>query len=264
LSDHLFAACHWLQNEVRTGAHGLLRAGADDWHRFLNVAGAGGRAESVVNTSLLIYALDLLLALPDNYRPEPVVAEKLTAWQRQLMAAVNSTFDGNWFRRGYSGTSRAIGSIATDRVFIDAQAWAVLARCGTANQRELALEQVLGKCAGEPAHCTISAPYQPPPPADISNCRTPAGVGFNGGVSPAACAWLVWALAEAGHKDKALLLWEQFALRTLTERFPSAARGTTDPNGCLAAGDAPFPAGNNTITPHLWAWQHFAMKKILE
>ena len=61
---------------------------------------------------------------------------------RQLQAAVGRTFDRGWFIRAYDDNHQPVGGY-DDRLFLNAQSWAVLGKCGTEEQRRLALENAV-------------------------------------------------------------------------------------------------------------------------
>ena len=270
--DHLCSAYHWLSYELRTGPNGHVRLLAGDWNRFLDKAGALGQGESVLNTAMLCYALRPLVDIARR-REDNELAEDAAAWHRRLAEAVGEAFDGGWFIRAYTDHGTSIGNAASGRLFADVQAWAVLARCGTPTQRAQALRATLERCASEEGLTSLSRPYPCPPPAEISSIQLLSGDRENGGVSAAVWAWLIWALATEGQKEKAFPQWELASLRQrsagarpLPPELVTASEWTSSgATGGRAGLPAPVDglAGDCFPAAAAFAWQGFAMRKLL-
>ncbi|OPZ25303.1 MAG: hypothetical protein BWZ02_02520 [Lentisphaerae bacterium ADurb.BinA184] len=271
--DRLCAAATWAMREVSTGARGLMRCGAGDGNPLLDRAGRQGRGESFVTTAQVVCAMAFLdeafEADADLARRDDLQA--LRRWRRELMQALEAAFDTAWFRRGYSDAGQPIGGAAEGRVFMDAQAWALLARAGTAQQREQAIAAVLGAADAAPCPAGLSLPYPLPPPAGITSLYALAGEGPNGGVSPFDWACLLWGMTEAGARKQALEEWPRLTFRRLAADFNLPPHGPTDRWGMLATSLLPHRAGAADVSPYpgplsrldLFAWPWFSLSKIL-
>ncbi len=274
LWEHLLRAEMFVTHEIGCGPRGLIRWGRHDLNGWIDQPGRRGRGESVLNTAMLIYCLDQLGQLALARDPQDPLAARLEADRRRLLAACEATFDKQWFVRGYTDDGRPLGNLNEGRLFLDVQAWAVLAKCGSMQQRQQALRSALSACAADPGPRCLSAPYPVPPPTDVATVHVLPGHGLNGGVCPSATAWFVWALASEGMMEQALSAWQNLAFRQILECVPCPPSGITDRWGCVASGLAGPAAGfpslpessSNTWLPtaDLFLWQHFAMSRILE
>ena len=271
LWHHLRLAFRWLRDEIGTGAHGLVRILAGDSNAFLNWVGREGRGESVLNTAMALYALDRLESLA-RHRRDPRFADEISGWASELRTAAGRAFDQGWFGRACTDDGRLLGGAADDRLFLDVQAWALLARCGTTEQREAAVQNTLARNQTETGLCLLSNPFPPPPPAEVSDQPLPAGDGENGGVSLPVTAWFVWGLASQGRRDLASAAGEMLSQRRLQQDFPelSPAQRTALPVfSSSRAGSRAGGPGFRTIQPQ-WAlpelqalaWLEFALRRI--
>lgn len=214
LWEHLTQAWRWIRIEIGAGRHGLLRLLAGDWCGWLDRAGREWRGESVVTTAMAVYAAERL-ARWARHRGDTTAAALFETARDEYRRAVGDAFDARagWFRRGHADSGAAIGDTGDGRLFLDAQAWAVLACCGTQVQRESALEHALAANGAAAGLALVSPPWPPPPDPALTSRFLPSGEGPNGGVSQAANAWLVWALAATGRREAAIGLVEKMALR---------------------------------------------------
>ncbi len=269
--EHLRLAYQWIRDDVRQGHHGLIRMLAGDWNGYLNRVGVDGKGESVLNTAMTCYALQRLEEIART-REEFDFADQLSVWNQKLRMAVGDAFDGAVFLRAYSDNDYPVGTAAESRIFPAVQAWAVLACCGTADQRKLALANTL-KEKTEPAIAMISRPYPLPPPHHISDLALAPGEGENAGIAMAVAAWFVWALASEGHRDLALQEWERLSVRRrAAEAQDLPAALLTNLSFCDSS-HARHQAGLCAVrelqrgaclpTAHAVAWQDFALRKIV-
>ena len=165
-----------------------------------------------------------------------------------------------------------MGTYSENRLFINAQSWAALGKCGTEEQRERALLNAVKKCHTDIGMTLMSKPYSSPPPSDISLCPIPSGEGENAGIWPQTVYWMVWALAEAGLTELALEEWKAMSLKNHSRLFPYVPYGIFNGPDCYSSKYARGREGRTQIqlinraesTPMnpIVAWQAFAMKKI--
>ncbi len=214
LWEHLAQAWRWVRVEIGAGRHGLLRLLAGDWCGWLDRAGRDWRGESVVTTAMAVYAAERLARWARNYG-DSTAATLFELARDEYRQAVGDAFDADagWFRRGYADSGAGIGDAGDGRLFLDAQAWAVLACGGTMAQRNAALDHALATNGAAAGLALVSLPWPPPPEPTLTSQFLPSGEGPNGGVSQAANAWLGWALATAGRREAAMALVEKMALR---------------------------------------------------
>lgn len=269
--DHLCRAYTWIRDELRQGAHGLIRMLAGDWSGYLNRVGVEDRGESVLNTAMASFSLHRFSELA-RHRDESRLADQVDEWNAQLRTSVGEAFDGRFFLRAYTDAGRPVGSLAERRVFTDVQAWAVLARCGTAQQRKQALEAVIQGKSDAPVPL-MSTPYPVLPPEHVSTTACYPGEGENGGVSLPVAAWFIWALVLEGSREQALREWERIAIRRRAAEADGLSAGLLSNlasvaswySGPLAGGAGLGDARAGMILPnaHAVAWQGFALRKIM-
>lgn len=267
--EHIRRACEWVRHELGAGAHGLTRILAGDWNGWLNRVGTAGRGESALNTAMLAWALRTLVGIARR-REEHLCAEQWESWRGELADAMALAFDQDRFRRGYTDRGQPVGAAEMGPIFADVQAWAVLARCGTVDQREKALQTALDHCL-TPFGIALVAPPPPPPPEFSSRSLSP-GLGQNGGTSATVSAWIAWALAVEGRPDRGFRVWEAASIRNRTtgpDAYPPGLVGLTDflnrmdcPIGpglppSISYGRQPFPEAA------AFAWRAFAMRRLL-
>ncbi len=271
LWDHLVAALGYVRDEVRCGRNGLVRILAGDSCAFLNGVGAAGQGESVLNSAMLVYALARLADLARDLG-NTLFADQAMVWHQLLSRAVGEAFDDNWFCRAFDDKGKAVGGSQEQRLFLDVQTWAVLAKCGTSAQRETALRQALERnCQGDYV-CSLSRPYGLPAPESVSRVALLPGDGENGGMLLPQVALFCWALVEQHMTEFALKPWENMAIRkrlglddapglaALHSHFEFSSQFA----GCRSGG-AGLAADRGTagLAAHAVAWQTFAMHKIL-
>ena len=271
--EHLQRACRWVRTELDVGTHELIRLLAGDWNCSLNRAGTDGHGESVLNSAMACYALQRLV-LQARRRDEQELADELDAWQRALRMAVGRAFDEHWFRRGYTDSGQPLGAGVQDRVYTAAQAWCVLARCGSLEQRRQAMTRTLAATRGiGPALPVISRPYTLPPAPNSGHAGEPPGEGWNSGISMEAGAWFAWALASEGDRKQALHEWERLSIRRRSAEAPhlsaallmnlAACNSSQATARCGQASTAQMAVGGWLPDARAVAWDTFALHRIL-
>ncbi|HOX39105.1 MAG TPA: hypothetical protein PL033_14060 [Candidatus Brocadiia bacterium] len=125
--EHVQLSFRHLTNRVGVGAHGMIRSGTGDWndgllplsgHPFIGFL----RGESAQNAALAA------LVLPAMARHLGNIAAGTAALMREFAAkqtdALKPMWTGEWMARGYTG--RGDEMFGRDRLFLDAQPFAVL------------------------------------------------------------------------------------------------------------------------------------------
>lgn len=270
--EHLRRAFYWVRDGIGRGRHGLVLIREGDWNDYLSLMGAEGHGESAMNSGMACRAFSTIAKFA-RQRGDDAFADELELYVRELREAMRAAFDGGWFVRGYTDSGKPVGSVAEDRVFINAQSWAALGGCGSPEQRREALENAVRKCHTDIGLTLMSRPFSSPAPGDISWCAIPAGEGENAGIWPQTIYWMVWALAEEGLLDLARQEWICGTLRNHARHFPRVPFGIFNGPDCFSSHWAKEREGWTQVQlidrarfvpmNPMVAWQGFAMRKIL-
>lgn len=144
-------------------------------------------------------------------RGDKARAERYRQEATRLATALQLSWDGEWYRRGYYDDGSPLGSALNDECKIDsiAQSWAVLSHAVPRRFAEQAMDAVrthlLRRASG--ILTLLSPPFDrtAQDPGYIKGY--PPGVRENGGQYTHAAVWTVMALAELGSGDEATELF---------------------------------------------------------
>ena len=269
MAERLLLAWRYLRNRIGLGPHGLIRVGSGDWNDPIS-AMAGSRrrfraaGESVYNSAFAVHVLPRAARLLATVDPD--AAEEMVRWADGLRAAVAAAWTGRWFLRAWDGTGGAIGR---DRLFLDANAWCLVAQIGTDEQRQ-ALVAAIAERLDDP--CPIGA-LSLDRPLDVRGGILAPGWDTNGGVWPVLTSLLTWGYALQDPPRAQRLLHKQLLAthaRTYPELWPGVWSGpdcynapyAMDPGGTFVQPATPmaeFPVMN----AHTHAGPLFALIKVL-
>ena len=269
--DHAKATFHFIKDKIGTGEQGLIRMLHGDWNDYLSKIGEDGNGQSVMNTGMMCKAL--ISCIEVARKIDDPIADQMQNYLEQLQSAVGKTFDEGWFIRAFDDDHQPVGGYQ-DRLFLNAQSWAVLGRCGTPEQRKLALENAVRYNSTPIGLTLMSKPYSSPTPENISWAPIPAGEGENAGIWPQTVGWFIWALAEEGMDALARQEWEKSTLHRHTLLFPEIPFGIINGPDCYSSvyakeregwtQQAMFDRMNQLPMLPIIAWQPFGLKKIIE
>ncbi len=183
----LLRTFRWMRERVGCGPHGLLRVGSGDWNDPITAFAPDRRAfhrhgESSFNSAMAVHVLPLAAALL------PDVEGEMHEFASRLRSALEASWNGAFFPRGFDGRGGAIGE---DRLFLDANAWCLIARIGSDAQRARLVEEI-------DARCLRPSPIGPlilDRPAHVRGGILPPGWDTNGGVWAAISALTAWGLS---------------------------------------------------------------------
>jgi cyclic beta-1,2-glucan synthetase len=207
----LFEHCQRaIDRGATSGVHGLPLMGGGDWNDGMNLVGKGGRGESTW-LGFFVYAVMLDFVPLCEARGDVALAERYRAHAARLASALEQTWDGEWYRRGYYDDGSPLGSAQNDECQIDsiAQSWAVLSRAAALDFGERSMDAVRTHLVRRAARVIVLLD----PPFDRSSQMPgyikgyPPGVRENGGQYTHAAAWVVMALARLGSGDEAAELF---------------------------------------------------------
>ncbi|MGS0998933.1 GH36-type glycosyl hydrolase domain-containing protein [Rhodanobacter sp. UC4451_H18] len=195
-----------IDTSLTRGAHGLPLIGTGDWNDGMNAVGAEGRGESSWLGWFVLATIDALA---------PVAAARGDAraahWRdcaTALRAALEQSWDGAWYRRGYYDDGTPLGSKDSEQCRIDtiAQSWSVL---GKATDREHTVQAMdsVDRLLIDHEH-KLARLFTPPfdqdgkkDPGYIKGY--PPGVRENGGQYTHGAIWSIFAWARLGDGDRA-------------------------------------------------------------
>ena len=174
------------------------------------------------------------------------------AWR--LSTALEQSWDGEWYRRGYDDDGTPLGSTQNDECKIDsiAQSWAVLSGAVPLRFAERAMDAVRTSLVsrGSQILLLLSPPFDrsTQDPGYIKGY--PTGVRENGGQYTHAAVWIVMALARLGSGDEAAELFHMLNPVNHARTPADVARYQTEPY--VMAGDV------YACAPHAgrggWSW----------
>jgi cyclic beta-1,2-glucan synthetase len=212
--------------------------GSGDWNDGMNHVGREGRGESAWLGFFLHATLDDFIPLCAA-RGEAARANRYRGDAKRLASALERTWDGEWYRRGYYDDGTPLGSAESDECRIDsiAQSWAVLSGAVPARFADRAMDSVRTHLVRRGARVVLLLA----PPFDRSSQTPgyikgyPPGVRENGGQYTHAAAWIVMALARLGSGDEAGELFHMLNPVNHTRTGPDVARYRGEPY--VVAGD---------------------------
>jgi len=207
LYDHCLRA---LNVSLSVGLHGLPLMGTGDWNDGMSLVGAGGKGESVW---LAWFLVSLLPAFADiaAQRGDSERADEYRRHATALKSAVESAWDGEWYRRAYFDDGTPLGSKENSECQIDAiaQSWAALSGAGDPARARQAMEAVDQRLVRRDDRLVLllTPPFDhmTPSPGDIQGYLP--GVRENGGQYTHAALWNVLAFAKLGDGDRAFELF---------------------------------------------------------
>ncbi len=186
--DHARAAFRHLTGVVGIGPHDMLRCVTGDWNDALIAfsrwyPSTWWRGESSLNAGLAAFALPAFADAIDG--ADPGFASVLREFAEMQVAALRELWAGEWVARGYLGYFDTV--LGKDRLFLDTQAFGVLAGVWDANQTNALFARIRSDCvAKQPAGALSMWPPMRGPLLD-------PGSDTNGGTWAAVDSWIAWA-----------------------------------------------------------------------
>lgn len=235
----LFEHCvRALERGLTSGAHGLPLMGGGDWNDGMNRVGREGRGESAW-LGFFLHAVLSDFAPLCAQRGDDARSARYLAEAARLASALERTWDGEWYRRGYYDDGTPLGSAQNDECAIDsiAQSWAVLSGAVAPRLADQAMDSVRTHLVRRGARVVLLLA----PPFDRSAQQPgyikgyPPGVRENGGQYTHAAAWIVMALARLGSGDEAAELFHMINPMNHTRTGPDVERYRGEPY--VLAGD---------------------------
>jgi cyclic beta-1,2-glucan synthetase len=207
LYDHCLRA---LNVSLLTGAHGLPLMGTGDWNDGMNLVGAGGKGESVWLAWFLVSLLRPFAEIAAK-RSDVELAQRYRDHATAVASAIESAWDGAWYRRAYFDDGTPLGSKDNPECQIDAiaQSWAALSGAGDPARARQAMEAVDRRLVrrGDRLVLLLAPPFDHMTPSPGYIQGYVPGVRENGGQYTHAALWNVLAWARLGDGDRAFELF---------------------------------------------------------
>ena len=250
----LFEHCvRAIDKGLTAGAHGLPLIGSGDWNDGMNRVGPAGRGESTWLGFFLHCVLSDFVPLCRG-RNDHGRANRYMSDAQRLAEALERSWDGEWYRRGYYDDGTPLGSAHNDECSIDSisQSWAVLSGAVPIRFAERAMDSVRTSLVARGSQILLLLH----PPFDRSAQDPgyikgyPPGVRENGGQYTHAAVWIVMALARLGSGDEAAEFFHMLNPVNHGRTAADVARYKTEPY--VMAGDVyarPPHAGRGG-----WSW----------
>ncbi len=250
----LFEHCvRAIDKGLTVGAHGLPLIGSGDWNDGMNRVGPAGRGESTWLGFFLHGVLSDFVPLCRE-RKDHGRANRYMSDAQRLGEALERSWDGEWYRRGYYDDGTPLGSVHNDECSIDSisQSWAVLSGAVPIRFAERAMDAVRTSLVvrGSQMLLLLHPPFDrsAQDPGYIKGY--PPGVRENGGQYTHAAVWMVMALARLGSGDEAAEFFHMLNPINHGRTAADVARYKTEPY--VMAGDVyarPPHAGRGG-----WSW----------
>lgn len=269
VAQRLLLAWRYLRDDIGLGRHGLVRVGSGDWNDPISAMASSRRrfhaaGESVYNSAFAVHVLPRAAQLLAD--ADPLAAREMRRWAHALRGALATAWTGQWYLRAWDGTGGAIGR---DRLFLDANAWCLVAGIGSDAQQQNLLTAIAERL-DDP--CPIGALSLDRPMPVRGGILAP-GWDTNGGVWPVLTSVLTWGYALHDPARAERLLHKQL-LATHATAYPQQWSGVWSGPDCYNAPYAENPGGTfvqpatamtefPVMNAHAHAGPLFALLKVL-
>jgi cellobiose phosphorylase len=209
----LFEHCRRaIEKGMTQGPHGLPLIGTGDWNDGMNTVGDKGSGESVWLAWFLVDVLKKFASVCDG-RGETKLAGQYRERVRVLSETVEATsWDGEWYRRGYFDDGTPLGSQRNEEDQIDslAQSWSVISGGGNLDRSTQAMRSVDKHLVRrkEKLVLLLTPPFDHSLPHPGYIMGYPPGVRENGGQYTHAALWVAMAFARLGDGNRAVEILE--------------------------------------------------------
>ncbi len=205
LFDHCRRA---IEKGTTQGPHGLPLIGSGDWNDGLNSVGDEGKGESVWLAWFLVDVLKKFANVCAG-RGEKELAYEFRERARVLTETVEATsWDGEWYRRGYFDDGTPLGSRQNEEARIDslAQSWSVISGAANLNRAAQAMRSVDEHLVRRKEKLVLlfTPPFDHSRPHPGYIMGYPPGVRENGGQYTHAALWVAMAFGRLGDGDRAV------------------------------------------------------------
>ena len=206
--------------EDNKGEHGLLLIKYGDWNDSLTGVGQEGRGESVWLSIAYARAMTEMAELAAFCKNSEKQREYLDR-RKRIVDAINETaWDGGWYKRCYSDSGRAIGSReeAAAQIFIEPQAWALIAEIADKEQAQMLISSMDDRLDTPVGYQLLAPVFREFDPEIGRISAMEPGIAENGTVYSHTNIWMILGLLRYGMADRAYTLFKK-----ITPGYPDEA-----------------------------------------
>ncbi|MCL4407987.1 MAG: glycosyl transferase family 36 [Thermotogae bacterium] len=161
-----------------------------DWNDGLNGLGREGKGESFWVSEFLYY---ILSKVQETFKLGKTEKDSITKSTKEIKDSFNSyAWNGNWFDRATSDDGLVLGGKNDERIFLNAQNWAVLSEISGEDKLQKAMENVKKRLITDYGPLLFTPPFTKPDPKIGYLSRYSPGSRENGGVYTHAAVWTLW------------------------------------------------------------------------
>lgn len=201
--QHIDRALDFL--EKNKGAHRLILIKFGDWNDSLTAVGREGRGESVWLSEAYAEAMHQMAELAAFIKDPAAEADYKSRYDR-IKAAINQeAWDGGWYVRCFDDRGEPVGSHRNvqGQIFIEAQAWALIAGIADESRREHLLRSCDEKLLTDLGYALLAPSFKTPDDRiGRISCIEP-GTCENGTIYSHTNIWMILGLLKCGQPNKA-------------------------------------------------------------
>jgi len=242
-----------LDKAWQRGPHELPLFGSGDWNDGMNRVGIEGRCESVWLGWFLCTALKSFAELIEHREPAIAVAW-LTRAAALAKSVERSSWDGEWYLRGFFDSGTPLGSHASEELQIDSlpQSWSVISGSADPAHARRAMESAEQRLVTERDRLVrlFTPPFDHSKPFPGYIMGYPPGIRENGGQYTHGSLWLALARARMGRGEASVRLLTMMNPIEYSRDPESVARYHGEPYAMAADVSAPPAAAGRAG----WTW----------
>ncbi len=258
----LLARCYrHLNEDVKTGQHGIMRMLHDDWNDALVMGWVPQaslnecleKSESVLNSAMAAYVFDYYALMLTYVGDDGRLATGIRRKAEEHKNAVRQQWTGKWFRRAWLGPTQ--GWLGEKGMWIEPQPWAIIGGI-TDDEQTHALVQSLDHELRGPSPIGAIQINDSSDRIATGVWKTEPGTSIAGGVWPSLNQTLIWALARV---DGAMAWdeWKKNSFARHAEVYPEIWYGAWSGPDVLNSASSKHPGQTTGGTP--FGWTDFPM-----
>jgi cyclic beta-1,2-glucan synthetase len=208
-ADPLWMHCQRaIEHALRMGAHGLPLFGSGDWNDGMNLVGSEGRGESVWLGWFLCTVLEDFARVMEKRESGPALAAEWRDGAARIAQSLEaSSWDGDWYLRGFFDNGALLGSHVSEEAKIDSipQSWAVISKAAEPDRAMRGMESAERNLVDEAGRLVrlFTPPFDHSQPNPGYIMGYPPGLRENGGQYTHGALWLAMAWARLGDGGRA-------------------------------------------------------------